>query len=216
MNTDIIGRIEDAKVISILRGIEKEKLLKVADALCKGGIRFMEVTFDHKTGDFKKTSDAIKTLCSEFAGKMEIGAGTVTSVELVKMAAEAGAKFIISPDCNVEVIKETKKLGMVSIPGAFTATEILQAINAGADFIKVFPAGIAGPDYIKAIRAPIPQAKLMAVGGIDSSNASAFIKAGCVGVGVGGKLANLKAIEEGRYELLTQAAEEMISAVKEK
>ena len=214
MNKNLVKEIENAKVISILRGIETDVILKVANALYNGGIKFMEVTFDHKTCDFQKTTQAIEILSKEFAGRMQIGAGTVTTVELVHIAAKAGAKFIISPDCNEEVIRETKKLGMVSIPGAFTATEILKAHYAGADFVKIFPAGAVNTDYIKALRGPIPQVKLMAVGGIDASNAAAYIKAGCSGVGVGGKLANRKFIEEGRFELLTQAAEELIAAIE--
>lgn len=213
--SELAREIEKAKVISILRGIEPDVILKVADALYKGGIRFMEVTFDHASCNFKKTVDAIKALCKEFEGRMEIGAGTVTTVELVHLAHEAGAKFIISPDCNEEVIKETKRLGLVSIPGAFTASEILKAHYAGADFVKVFPAGDINPSYIKALRGPIPQVKLMAVGGIDASNVASFMKAGCVGAGVGGKLANKKAIEEGRFELLTEAARELIQAATE-
>ena len=207
--------IEEAGIISILRGIESEVILKVAEALYKGGIRFMEVTFDHKSGDFGKTEKAISSLCDEFDGRMHIGAGTVTTVDLVHRAADAGAEFIISPDCNEEVIRETKRLGLVSIPGAFTASEILKAHYAGADFVKVFPAGCISPSYIKALRGPIPQVKLMAVGGIDASNVEEYIKAGCVGAGVGGKLASQKTIAEGRFDLLTEAAENLIKAVKE-
>lgn len=215
MENRLVKDMEEAKVISILRGIEKNTILKVAEALYKGGIRFLEVTFDHASQDFQKTQDAITTLCREFQGRMEIGAGTVTTIELVHKAAEAEAKFIISPDCNEDVINETKKLGLVSIPGAFTASEILKAHYAGADFVKVFPAGNMDPSYIKALRGPIPQVKLMAVGGIDASNIAAYIKAGCIGAGVGGKLANKKAIEEGKFELLTEAAKELIQAAKE-
>lgn len=215
MGNRLVKEIEEAKVISILRGIETSTILKVAGALYDGGIRFMEVTFDHATQNFQKTEDAIKTLSTTFHGKMEIGAGTVTTVELVYKAAEAGARFIISPDCNEEVIKETKRLGLISIPGAFTASEILKAHYAGADFVKVFPAGNIDPSYIRALRGPIPQVKLMAVGGIDASNVASYIKAGCIGAGVGGKLANKKAIAEGRFELLTEAAKELIQAATE-
>lgn len=216
MSDNLVERIENARVISILRGIEPTVILKVAHALYDGGIRFMEVTFDHGTGDFQKTYDAIKALVKEFDGKMEIGAGTVTSVELVHLAADAGAKFIISPDCREDVILETKKLGLVSIPGAFTASEILKAHSAGADFVKLFPAGSVSPAYVKALKGPIPHVKLMAVGGIDASNAADYIKAGCSGVGVGGKLANKKVIDEGKYELLTEAAKELICAAQER
>ncbi len=215
MDSTLKGAIEEAGIISILRGIESEVILKVAQALYEGGIRFMEVTFDHKTCDWEKTENAIKTLSSAFDGRMHIGAGTVTNVELVRRAEAAGAEFIISPDCNEEVIRETKRKGLVSIPGAFTASEILKAHYSGADFVKVFPAGSISPSYIKALRAPIPQVKLMAVGGIDAANVGEYIKAGCVGAGVGGKLASAKAIKEGRFDLLTEAARALVRAVKE-
>ncbi len=215
MNSALSEAVEKAGIISILRGIDTSVILKVADALYDGGIRFMEVTFDHKSGDFRKTEDAIAALAERFSGRMHIGAGTVTTVDLVHRAQNAGAEFIISPDCNEEVIGETKRLELVSIPGALTPSEILRAHYAGADFVKVFPAGCLGPDYIKALRGPIPQVKLMAVGGIDASNVALFLKAGCVGAGVGGKLANRKTIEEGRFDLLTQAARELIKAAEE-
>lgn len=214
MDNRLVRKIEEEKVISIIRGINTDIILKVAHSLYAGGIRFVEVTFDHGSCDFKKTEAAIKVLSKEFNGLMKIGAGTVTTVELVNRAAEAGAEFIISPNCDEAVIKETKNLDLVSIPSALTASEILKAHYAGADFVKIFPAGIMGPDYVKALRAPIPQVKFIAVGGIDAFNAGAFIQSGCVGVGVGGRLADRKTIEEGRFNRLTNAAKKLIAAVK--
>ncbi len=215
MEDALNAQIEKAGIISILRGIESEVILKVAEALYEGGIEFMEVTFDHKSGDFGKTEDAIRALCDAYEGKMHIGAGTVTTVDLVHRAHDAGAEFIISPDTNEEVIRETKRLRLVSIPGAFTASEILKAHYAGADFVKVFPAGCIAPSYIKALRGPIGHVRLMAVGGIDARNVGEYIKAGCAGAGVGGKLANAGAIADGRFDLLTKAAEDLIKAVRE-
>lgn len=215
MNTSLIERIEKGKVIAIMRGIEPSVMLHAAQALFEGGIRFMEVTFDHKSRDFQKTADSISALIKEFQGRMEIGAGTVCSTDLVHLAYDNGAQFIISPDCNPTVIQETKKLGLVSIPGAMTPSEILQCHAAGADFVKVFPAGCLGPEYIKALRGPIPQVKLMAVGGIDAGNIRAFLNAGCVGAGVGGKLASRALIDAGQFDKLTQAAVQMMDAARE-
>jgi len=207
-------QIENAKIIAIVRGVDSSSIQKVAEALYQGGIRFLEVTYDHQSKDFKKTSEAISALCKNFAGRLNIGAGTVTSVDLVKAAAENGAQFIISPDCNVEVISATKRLHLVSIPGAMTPSEILTAYDAGADFVKVFPAGSLGPSYIKAVRGPIPQVKLMAVGGIDASNAASFLEAGCVGLGVGGKLVSKSLVAAGKFDELTKNAQELIAAVQ--
>jgi 2-dehydro-3-deoxyphosphogluconate aldolase/(4S)-4-hydroxy-2-oxoglutarate aldolase len=207
-------QIENAKIIAIIRGIDSSSIQKVAEALYQGGIRFLEVTYDHQSKDFKKTSEAISALCKNFAGRLNIGAGTVTSVDLVKAAAENGAQFIISPDCNVEVIRATKRLHLVSIPGAMTPSEILTAYDAGADFVKVFPAGSLGPSYIKAVRGPIPQVKLMAVGGIDASNAASFLEAGCVGLGVGGKLVSKSLVAAGKFDEITKNAQELVAAVQ--
>ncbi len=207
-------QIENAKIIAIVRGVDSSSIQKVAEALYQGGIRFLEVTYDHQSKDFKKTSDVISALCKNFAGRLDIGAGTVTCVDLVKAAAESGARFILSPDCNVEVIHATKRLHLVSIPGAMTPSEILTAYDAGADFVKVFPAGCLGPSYIKAVRGPIPQVKLMAVGGIDASNAASFLEAGCVGLGVGGKLVSKSLVAAGKFDELTKNAQELIAAVQ--
>ena len=144
---------------------------------------------------------------------MFVGAGTVTTLKLVALTAEAGGRFIISPNTNVDVIRETKSRGLVSIPGAMTPSEILAAHDAGADFVKLFPASELGTGYLKAIRAPISHVGLIATGGISEANARAFLDAGSVGLGVGGSLANKKAIENEEYEKLTQAAEALIAAI---
>lgn len=215
MSEDLIKRIEENKVIAIVRGVDPAVMIKLAQALYDGGVRFLEVTFDQKSKEFTKTTDAIKALCEAFEGKMEFGAGTVTSVELVKMAYDAGAKFIISPDCNVEVIKKTKELGMVSIPGALTPTEVLVAHEAGADFVKLFPAGCFGPSYVKALRGPISHVRLMCVGSIDATNVGGYFKAGCVGAGIGGSLTNKTDIANGNWENITKAAKDIYLAIKE-
>ena len=131
----------------------------------------------------------------------------------LKLAAEAGAEYIISPNVDTAIIRATKAVGLISIPGAFTPSEIAGAYQAGADFVKLFPAGDLGVSYLKAIRAPISHVKLMAVGGINEGNAAAFLKAGAVGLGVGGNLAKRAWIEAGEFDKLTEAAKAMTAAV---
>ena len=138
---------------------------------------------------------------------MLVGAGTVTSVELVERAWEAGAQFIVSPDVNEAVIRRTKELGMLSFPGAFTATEVLTAHRAGADFVKLFPAGGMGSSYVKAILAPLNHVRLVAVGGVSEKNACEFIRAGCVAVGVGGNLVNKEWIAAGEFDKIRDLAQ---------
>ena len=160
--------------------------------------------------DFEKAC----ALTEEFGDKMLFGAGTVTSVELVELTHAHGGKYIISPDTNVDVIKRTVELGMVSLPGAMTPTEVMTAHAAGADFVKLFPAGDLGVSYLKAIRAPISHVKLMAVGGVNESNAADFLKAGAVGLGIGGNLAKKAWIDAGEFDKLTEAAKTMVEIIK--
>ena len=210
-----IQKVLEEKAIAIVRGASVEDCLKVADALYEGGIRLMEITFNQKNPDsFKDTAAAIKGVAEKYEGKMLVGAGTVTTPELVEMAANAGAKYIISPDTNVEVIKKTRELGLVSMPGALTPTEVLQAHYAGADFVKLFPVGNLGASYIKALCAPISHVKMLGVGGVNEDNVAEFLKAGVYGVGVGGNLANKKWIEAGEFDKITATARKLVENIK--
>ena len=215
MREEVIAKIQEEKIIAIVRGVGAEACRKVADALYEGGIRLMEITFDQKDpASFATTGGAIRAIGEAYAGRMLVGAGTVTSVELVELAASAGARYIISPDVNVDVIRRTRELEMVSLPGAMTPTEVMTAHNAGADFVKLFPAGNLGVSYIKAIRAPISHVKLLAVGGVNEDNVAEFLHAGLVGAGVGGNLANKKWIEAGEYHKITETARKLVDAAK--
>lgn len=215
MREQVIAMIEREKIIAIVRGAAPEQCLRVAGALYEGGIRLMEITYDQKNPDsWQKTADAIGQLSKEYAGKMFVGAGTVTSPELVEMTAKAGGTFIISPDTDTAVIKKTRELGLVSMPGAMTPTEIKAAHNAGADFVKLFPIGNLGAGYLKAIKAPLSHIKMTAVGGVNEENAAEFLKAGAAGLGVGGNLAKKAWIDAGEYDKLTDAARTLVEIVK--
>ncbi len=215
MRTACLEKIQKQKVIVIVRGIYGEKVLALAEALRAGGIGLMEITFDQKdasTHDW--TVQTIRMLNDRMGDEMAIGAGTVTNVELVEKACDAGAKYIISPDFKAEVVKRTRELNLISIPGALTPTEIVSAYDCGADFVKVFPAAQLGPAYIKAIRGPLNHIPLMAVGGVNEKNAADFIKAGCAGVGVGGNLVNKEIISSGRWDKITELAGMFVEAVR--
>lgn len=215
MKQEICRLVEQEKVIAIVRGVDPDTCLKVAEALYAGGIRLLEVTFPQKNPElFQQTADTIHALKVAFAGKMHIGAGTVLTVEQVELAANAGAEYIISPNVDTDVIRRTLELGLISMPGALTPSEVMIAHNAGADYVKLFPIGVMGTAYVKAIMAPISHVKMLAVGNISSDNAADYLKAGVIGLGVGGKLVNKDAIAAGDFEKLTKAAEELIAAVK--
>lgn len=216
MREEVIQKIEAEKIIAIVRGVGADQCMKVADALYAGGIRLMEVTFDQKNpASFQATADAIEAIGKAYEGRMLVGAGTVTTTELVELTAKAGGKFIISPDTNADVIRRTRELDMVSMPGALTPTEIMTAHRAGADYVKLFPAGDLGPNYVKAVRAPISHVKMTAVGGINEKNMADFLKAGVCGFGIGGNLANKAWIEAGEFDKITETARAMVAVVKE-
>ena len=203
------------KIVAIVRGIEPEKCLKVAEALYEGGIRLMEITYDQRNPDsWATTAASIGEIAKAFAGRMLVGAGTVTSEHLVELTHEAGGLFIISPDTKADVIRRTRELGMVSMPGALTPTDVTTAWDAGADIIKLFPISCLGPAYMKAIKAPLSHIPMMAVGGITEKNAADYLAAGAIGVGVGGNLANKTWIDAGEYHKITETAAAMVAAVK--
>ena len=188
--------------------------MNVANALYGGGVRLMEITYDQSRPEsWAATAEAIGDIARAFEGRMLVGAGTVTETALVGLTRDAGGLFIISPDTNTDVIKRTRELGLVSMPGALTPSEIMTAHRAGADFVKLFPAADMGPGYLKAVRAPLNHIKLMAVGGINEKNAGDFLAAGAAGVGVGGNLANRAWIEAGEFGKITAAANALVSAV---
>lgn len=215
MRETVIKKVLEEKIIAIVRGAEPEQCLKVARALYEGGIRLMEITYNQKDpASWQATADTIAAIAREFEGRMLVGAGTVTSPELVEMTAKAGGLYIVAPDCNKAVIRRTRELGLVSMPGALTPTEVLDAHRAGADFVKLFPVGNLGVSYAKAIMAPISHVKLLAVGGVNETNVADFLKAGMVGAGIGGNLANKKWIEAGRYDKIAETAKKLVDAVK--
>ena len=170
-------------VVAILRGITPEEMLPVCEALRTAGIRLLEVPLNSPDAP-----ESIRRAAAKYhaGGELLVGAGTVLTVQNVRDVAAAGGRFIISPDTNSEVIRETRRLGLVSIPGFFTATEAFTALRAGADYLKLFPAGKLGPGYVKDLKAVI-KAPILAVGGVDAENIAAFLDV-CAGVGIGSAL----------------------------
>ena len=195
------------KVIVIVRRIYGDTLLRLAEAMCEGDVHLMELTFDQSNPDcITATGESITVLKARFGDTMRFGAGTVLTAEQVIAAKQAGCEYIISPNVNAEVIRCSKENGLISIPGAMTATEILNAHDWGADFVKLFPAGYLGTSYVKDIRAPISHVKLLATGGINEGNFGDFLKAGCVGAGISGRLTDKTCIAEGNYAELARRA----------
>ena len=214
MRNKVIESVEKEKIVVIVRGDEKEKLIPLAEAMYEGGIRLLEITYDAtgKTPD-EETAANIEMLAKHFEGRMYIGAGTVIRPNQVELTAKAGGKFIISPDTNKAIIEKTRELGLVSMPGALTPTEIADAARFGADFVKLFPVNAFGTEYVKAVKAPLSHVKLLAVGGVDEKNIADYAKAGACGFGIGSNIVNKKLIEEGAFDKITELAKEFLAAL---
>ena len=215
MKSKVISTIENEKIIVIVRGVKREKLIPLAEAMYKGGIRLIEITYSANGAvSDEDTAESIRILASHFEGKMFIGAGTVLTEKQVELTKKAGGTFIISPDTYENVIKKTNELEMVSIPGALTPTEIQSAIRFGASFVKLFPITSLGESYVKAVKAPLSHAKLLAVGGVDENNMSRYLKAGICGFGIGSNIVDKKLIDSDDYLSITRLAERFVSAIK--
>jgi len=211
MSESLVTRIQQTGVIAICRKIYGEDLLRLADALEQGGVQLMEVTFDQSDPHcLERTADAIDALCARYPN-MRFGAGTVLTREQVDAAKRAGGEFIISPNTDLDVIRYTKQLGLVSIPGSMTPSEIVSAHQAGADYVKLFPAATLGLKYIKDISAPINHVKLIATGGISTDNFGDYLRAGCRGAGISSSLCDKARIQAGDWASFTAAARSLVS-----
>ena len=215
MSKEVLNKILEGKIIAIVRGIPSDEVVGLAEALEKGGISCIEVTFDQSSKE--KASDTLKAISNihkALGDKVCVGAGTVMTVEQVEAAAAAGAEYMISPNTNAAVITRTKELDKVSIPGAMTPSEVAEAYELGADIVKMFPAGVLSAAYIKAVNAPLKHIPVTAVGGVNPGNCAEFIRAGAVGVGVGGNLVSPQLVKEGRFDEITAIAKSYTDALK--
>ncbi len=205
----IISDIERFKIIVIMRGLTPEQAIHTVAAMEKGGIRLVEVTFD-QSGRVSDTETAacIRTLRNSFEGRVHIGAGTVMTPEQVRLACDAGAEYIISPDACEDIIRLTRSLGMVSIPGIFTPTEAANAHRWGADFVKLFPNSEVKLSYLKALTVPLSHIRFLAVGGVTADTISDYFAAGARGIGVATAIVNKEAIARGEYDKITAYAKQ--------
>lgn len=211
----LIAELKERAVIAILRGIEKEKLPPLLNALYQGGIRFAEITFDQKqTVTEREIAEQIAAMRCFFDGKLHIGAGTVMTVQQAELAMHAGAEFLISPHVNPEVIRHTVASGCMSIPGAMTPTEAVTAYENGADFVKIFPADSLGIPYLQALTAPLAHIPMLAVGGVNERNIGDFLRLGLAGVGVGASLMPKAWVEENRFEEVAALAQRYTDSVQ--
>jgi len=214
MREHIIEQVIETKIVAIVRGLPVEQVVPLACALRDGGVTIMEVVFNQARPETHvKTAEAITAVRKACGESIHIGAGTVMTVQQLRLAQEAGAQFVVSPNCDAAIIQETRARGLVSMPGCMTASECAAAHSHGADFIKVFPAGSLGPGYIESISAPLNHLKFLAVGGVSIKNIPDFLRAGVCGFGIGGALADKTLAAAGRFDEITDNARRYIKAV---
>ncbi len=204
----IVSRIIEEGVVAVIRLSNSEKLLKVADAVRKGGISALEITMTTPNA-LKIIEETTEALGSE----MLIGVGSVLDPETARLAILAGARYVVSPVTNKAVIETAHRYDIPVMPGAFTPTEIQVASELGADIIKVFPADVVGMAFFKAVRAPMPHVNLMPTGGVSLTNAGDWLRAGACAVGVGSALLDKQAIAEDNFDLLTENARKLCASI---
>jgi len=202
-------QIADAGVIAVIRAPGKEVLIDIAQALLAGGVPAIEVTMSTP-----KAIAGIELLADQLGDRCVVGVGTVLDAATARDAISAGAEFVVSPAFDAEIVATTKRYGKISIPGAFTPTEIVRAWSAGADVVKVFPSTALGPGYFKDVLAPLPQIKLTPTGGVDIKNAGEWNKAGAVFLGAGSALVSKDAMSKKDWGAITSNAKAFVDAVK--
>lgn len=212
---DVMNAINAEKLFAIVRGISADRIVPVARALHSGGVRLLEVAIDHSSSDgVAEVVRSLADLAANVGDELYFGAGTVLSPAQVRAVAAAGARFVVSPNVDPAVIAATRQAEMVSLPGAMTPTEVVTAREAGADAVKLFPAGVLGPAYVSALMEPLKGVPLIAVGGISDSNAASYLAAGATAVGVGGSLVNRRDAATGDWSALENRARALIAALR--
>ena len=207
----VIQTIRDIGIIPVVRAQSADEAMKAIDAIREGGISILEITMT-----VPGAVGVIEEVSKRYGDEAVVGAGTVLDGETARACILAGARFVVSPSLNLETIEVCRRYGIAVMPGALTPTEVVQAWSAGADFVKVFPAGsVGGASYIKSLKAPLPQIELVPTGGVSLKTAADFIKAGASALGVGADLVDVKAIREGQSQVITERAREFVRIVEE-
>ena len=210
MSRDVtLSRILNGGIVAVVRAESGASLIAVVQALVEGGVHAVEITFT-----VPDAVDVIRQVRRELGESIVLGAGTVLDPETARAALLAGAEYIVSPSLNSDVIKLCRRYDKAVMPGAFTPTEVVNAWESGADVVKIFPADVGGPNYLKSLRGPLPQIRLMPTGGVDLETAEAFLKAGACCLGVGSALVDPRLVREGDYATLRERAAAFVAIVQ--
>ena len=211
MSTQTVSRLREVGIIPIVRAASADAVVPVAEALLHAGLPVVEITLT-----VPNAIDAISAVAKRFAGKVLLGAGTVTDAESVRRAVDAGAEFIVTPCLVPEVIAAAQRAGVAVLPGAFTPTEVFEAFRAGGDMVKVFPAqSVGGAAYLRALRGPFPDIPLVPTGGVTLENLADMFTAGAAAVGVGTELISKDALDRRDYAAIAALAKQFVAAVRQ-
>jgi 2-dehydro-3-deoxyphosphogluconate aldolase/(4S)-4-hydroxy-2-oxoglutarate aldolase len=207
--SEIISLLTNPGIIAVVRAQKAEQVIPLSEALIAGGVIAIEITMTTPNA-----IEAIRDARKKLGERAVIGVGTVLNEKVCREAIEAGAEFVVTPICRTEFVAIARAADRPIMLGAYTPTEAQTAHEAGADFIKIFPADTLGPGYIKALRAPLPHLKIVPTGGVDVHNVADFLKAGCAALGVGGSMVTAKMLQEGDWAGLTRLAEQFVKAAR--
>ncbi|HEY6245944.1 MAG TPA: bifunctional 2-keto-4-hydroxyglutarate aldolase/2-keto-3-deoxy-6-phosphogluconate aldolase [Pyrinomonadaceae bacterium] len=208
---EVIKQIKDTGLIPVVRATSADEAMRAIDAIREGGVSVLEITMT-----VPGAVGVIEQLSKKYGSDVLVGAGTVLDAETARACMLSGAQFIVSPALNIETIECCRRYGVAVMPGALTPTEVVQAWTAGADLVKVFPAGaLGGASYLKALKAPLPHIELVPTGGVSLKTAADFIKAGASALGVGADLVDLKAIRDGQASVITERAKQFVQIVRD-
>jgi 2-dehydro-3-deoxyphosphogluconate aldolase/(4S)-4-hydroxy-2-oxoglutarate aldolase len=205
----ILKKITDCGLVAVVRAEGTEQAKRIADACIKGGTAGIEITFT-----VPGATELIKSLANTYAsGEIIIGAGTVLDPETARIAILAGAQYIVSPSLNIDTVKLCNRYQVPIMAGAMTIREIIEAMEAGADIVKLFPGEAFGSSFVKAVKGPLPQAPIMPTGGVSLENVQEWIKAGCIAVGVGSNLTG--GAKKGNYQSITESSKQFIEKIQQ-
>ncbi len=206
---EVLEKVKALGVVAVIRGPSPDLTVKMAQALIEGGVTGIEITYSTPNAE-----DVVRTLAGRFGDEILLGMGTLTKPEQPDCAKDAGAKFLVSPVCEPTLVKSMIASGLLTMAGAMTPTEVLQAYNLGTDVVKIFPGSLGGPAYVKALKGPFPYIPMMPTGGVSSANVADWFKAGVVAIGAGSELCPPQLAKEGKFAEITRLAAEFVQVVK--
>lgn len=206
---EMLEKIKELGLLAVIRGPSAELTVQMVEALIKGGVLGIEITYSTPDAE-----NVVKTLSSKFGSKIVLGMGTLTKTDQAESAKAAGANFLVSPICEPALVKSMVASGLLTMAGALTPTEVFQAYSLGTDVVKVFPGSLGGPSYVKALKGPFPYIPMMPTGGVSAANVADWFKAGVVAVGAGSELCPPDLAKAGKFDEITQKAADFVAVIK--